>query len=86
MQNTASYFNDVHAELAPSDDTLSTARSRRDEVLTKARSYPGALRTYKSGSIAILGIIPDAPLVCAGPPGDELRPPGFLGGLRRGAA
>ena len=27
MQNTASYLNDVHAELAPSGDTLSTARS-----------------------------------------------------------
>lgn len=52
MQNTASYLNDVHAELAPSDDTLSTARSRRDEVLAKAKSYPGALRTYNSGSIA----------------------------------
>ena len=52
MQNTASYLNDVHAELAPSNDTLSTARSRRDEVLAKARSYSGALRTYISGSIA----------------------------------
>ena len=52
MQNTASHLNDVHAELAPSDDTLSAARSRRDEVLAKVRSYPGALRTYKSGSIA----------------------------------
>ncbi len=52
MQNTASYLNDVHAELAPSDDTLSAARSRRDEVLAEARSYSGALRTYISGSIA----------------------------------
>ena len=52
MQNTASYLNDVHAELAPSDDTLSTARSRRDEVLAKARDYPGTLRTYISGSIS----------------------------------
>ncbi len=52
MQNTASYLNDVHAELAPSDDTLSTARSRRDEVLAIARDYPGTLRTYTSGSIA----------------------------------
>ena len=52
MQNTASSLNDVHAELAPSDDTLSTARSRRDEVLAKAKRYPGTLRTYKSGSIA----------------------------------
>ena len=52
MQNTASHLNEVHAELAPSNDTLSTARSRRDEVLAKVRSYTGALRTYKSGSIA----------------------------------
>ena len=52
MQNTASHLNDVHAKLAPSDDTLSAARSRRDELLAKVGSYPGALRTYKSGSIA----------------------------------
>ena len=52
MQNTASHLNDVHAKLAPSDDTLSTARGRRDEVLAEARDYPGALRTYISGSIA----------------------------------
>lgn len=52
MQNTASHLNDVHAELAPPANTLSAARSRRDEVLAEARSYPGALRAYKSGSIA----------------------------------
>ena len=52
MQNTASYLNDVHAQLAPSDDTLSAARSRRDEVLKAARKYSGTLRTYISGSIA----------------------------------
>ena len=52
MQNTASFLNDVHAKLAPSDDTLSAARSRRDEVLKAARKYPGTLRTYISGSIA----------------------------------
>ena len=52
MQNTASYLNDVHADLAPSDATLSAARSRRDEVLKAARKFPGTLRTYISGSIA----------------------------------
>ena len=52
LQNTASYLNDVHAELAPSDETLSAVRSRRDEVLAKAKDYPGNLRTYISGSIA----------------------------------
>ena len=52
VQNTASYLNDVHVALAPSDDTLSTAKSRRDKVLAKAKSFPGTLRTYISGSIA----------------------------------
>ena len=52
MKNTAAFLNEIHAELAPSDDTLSAARSRRDEVLAKARTFPGALRTYISGSIA----------------------------------
>ena len=52
MQNTASFLNDVHTKLAPSDDTLSAARSRRDEVLKADRKYPGTLRTYISGSIA----------------------------------
>ena len=52
MQNTASFLNDVHAKFAPSDDTLSAARSRRDEVLKEAQHFHGALRTYKSGSIA----------------------------------
>ena len=52
MQNTATFLNAVHAELAPSDDTLSAARSRRDHVLKAVRKYPGTLRTYISGSIA----------------------------------
>ena len=52
MQNTNSYLNQVHAKLAPADATLSAARSRRDEVLTEAAKYDGALRTYRSGSIA----------------------------------
>lgn len=52
MQNTASYLNDIHAELAPSNDTLHAAKRRRDTVLKKAIDYPGSLRAYKSGSIA----------------------------------
>ena len=52
MQNTAAFLNDVHAELAPSDETLSAVRSRRDDVLARVGDFPGALRTYTSGSIA----------------------------------
>ena len=52
MQTTASHLNDIHAKLAPSDNTLFAARSRRDEILAEARDYPGTLRTYISGSIA----------------------------------
>ena len=85
MQNTTSYLNDVHAELAPSDETLSAARSRRDEILAKARSYPGSLRTYLSGSIAHRTANQDTDADCGlvldrrsypelGPDGDEEGP------------
>jgi hypothetical protein len=43
---------DVQKKIAPSDETLEAARSRRDEVLSVARNYRGALRTYTAGSIA----------------------------------
>lgn len=52
MQNTAAILNDVHSELAPSDETLSAVRSRRDDVLARCNDFPGTLRTYISGSIA----------------------------------
>lgn len=52
MQNTASLLHRVHAQLAPPNETLQAARSRRDDVLKEARKYNGALRTYISGSIA----------------------------------
>lgn len=42
---------DIQKEIAPSDETLEAARSRRDEVLSIARGYAGALRTYTAGSI-----------------------------------
>lgn len=45
-------LDDVRATVAPSDKTLSAARKRRDHVLAVARRFPGALRTYCSGSIA----------------------------------
>lgn len=43
---------DIQKKIAPSDETLEAARSRRDEVLSIARGYAGALRTYAAGSIA----------------------------------
>ena len=43
---------DIQKKIAPSDETLEAARSRRDEVLSVARGYAGALRTYTAGSIA----------------------------------
>jgi len=45
-------FVDIQKKIAPSDETLEAARSRRDEVLSVARGYGGALRTYTAGSIA----------------------------------
>ena len=43
---------DIQRKIAPSDETLEAARSRRDEVLSIVRGYAGALRTYTAGSIA----------------------------------
>lgn len=45
-------LDDVRGQIAPSDKTLSTARERRRAVLDAAKSYPGFLRYYMSGSIA----------------------------------
>lgn len=45
-------LDDVRAEVAPSDATLGDAREHRDAVLSSAGSFEGALRTYRSGSIA----------------------------------
>ena len=43
---------DIQKEIAPSDETIEAVRSRRDEVLSIAGGYAGALRTYIAGSIA----------------------------------
>jgi hypothetical protein len=52
MGMTEVILNDILRQTAPSDATLDTIRSRRDEVLCSTAGYPGALRTYTSGSIA----------------------------------
>jgi len=52
MNNTDEILIDIQKKIAPPDETLEAARSRRDEVLTVAGRYVGALRTYTSGSIA----------------------------------
>lgn len=39
-------------QLHPGDETIATARARRDEVLDIAANFDGGLRTYWSGSIA----------------------------------
>ena len=52
MGYTQQVIDEVREKLAPSDETLSAARERRDAVLDAASKYPGTLRTYISGSIA----------------------------------
>jgi hypothetical protein len=52
MGITASILDDIRRIIAPSDETLEAVRNRRDEVLNIVAPYPGALRTYGSGSIA----------------------------------
>lgn len=52
MGYTLKTLNDIRAQIAAHDDALAAARERRDAVLTTASSFPGTLRTYKSGSLA----------------------------------
>ncbi len=51
MGPTNRLLDDVRAQIAPADDTLSAARGRRDDTLNAAKKFEGALRTYNSGSI-----------------------------------
>jgi len=52
MGKTASILDELRATIAPDDETLSAAVSRRDEVLKAAIAFSGTARTYNSGSIA----------------------------------
>lgn len=52
MNNADEILAEVQRKIAPTDKTLETVRSRRDEVMSVASHYAGALRTYMAGSIA----------------------------------
>lgn len=52
MGITASILDDILRDTAPGDDILEAVRERRDKVRRIARRYPGAHRTYMSGSVA----------------------------------
>lgn len=52
MGHTAIVLDDVRTQVAPSDATLAVARERRRAVIDAAKTYPGFLRSYMSGSIA----------------------------------
>lgn len=45
-------LEEIRREISASDDDLGEARKRRDVVLEAAGSFDGALRTFKSGSVA----------------------------------
>jgi|APMI01.1.fsa_nt_gi hypothetical protein len=45
-------LDDVRAQLAPADVVLKEARERRDLARRAAKTFHGALRTYRSGSLA----------------------------------
>lgn len=49
---TAELLADVRAQLAPDDPVLKEARERRDLLRGAAESFPGGLRSFRSGSLA----------------------------------
>ena len=52
MGHTENILKEILRDTSPSKETMELVRERRDEVLGVAGRYPGALRTYKSGSVA----------------------------------
>lgn len=52
MSKIHDLLDQIRDDVAPSDTTLSDARENRDAVLSSAGTFDGALRTYRSGSIA----------------------------------
>jgi hypothetical protein len=58
------WLDDIRRQIAPSDQTLHAARTRRQEVLDTAVEFEGALRCYASGSIAHLTANDDTDADC----------------------
>lgn len=52
MGYTRTVLDDVRAQLAPDDVALKEARVRREAVLAASATFPGALRVFRSGSLA----------------------------------
>jgi hypothetical protein len=52
MSETGKLLAEVRAQLAPDDAVLKEARERRDLVRIAAESFGGALRSFRSGSLA----------------------------------
>ncbi len=84
---------DIQKNIAPRDETLGAVRSRRDEVLSVAGRYVGALRTFTAGSIAHRTANDDTDADCGvvldrrsylelGPDGDGGAPNDIVEGVR----
>lgn len=88
MSKVHDLLDEVRAAVEPSDATLADAYEHRDTVLAIAASFGGALRTYRSGSIAHETANDDTDADCGvvldrriwaelGPDGDD-KPPNDL--------
>jgi hypothetical protein len=56
MGHTLATVNAIRSQIAADDPVLTEARKRRDSVLSIASKFPGALRTFNSGSLAHLTV------------------------------
>jgi len=91
---TTKHLNEVRKKIAPADETLSAARSRRKEVLDSVKGYHGRLRDYSSGSIGHGTANDDTDADCGmvldrrtypelGPDGDDVGPEDVLEDVRK---
>lgn len=57
MRFTNQYIEQIRQEIQAADLVLDEAQARQEVVLTAASSFPGSLRTFRSGSLAHLTVI-----------------------------
>ncbi|HXH23040.1 MAG TPA: hypothetical protein VNN10_13530 [Dehalococcoidia bacterium] len=91
---TTKILDEVRARIAPADETLEAARTRRGEVLGALKDYPGRLRDYASGSIGHRTANDDTDADCGvvldrrtypelGPDGSEVGPEAVMNDVRK---
>ncbi len=96
MGHTNRLLDNIRGQIAPSDETLQAARTRRDDVLAALKDFEGRLRDYAAGSIGHRTANDDTDADCGlvldrrvyqdlGPDGDDVGPEDIVQRVRSAA-